>query len=45
VGLAAGDVLAFVLAECPQRRPGSAKLLVAALRSLLGYLHVEGVVA
>ena len=43
--LAAGDVLAFVLAECPQRRPGSAKLLVTALRSLLGYLHVEGVIA
>jgi len=44
-GLAAGDVLAFVLAECPQRRPGSAKLLVTALRSLLGYLYVEGVIA
>ncbi len=43
--LAAGDVLAFVLAECPHRRPGSAKLLVTALRSLLGYLHVEGVIA
>lgn len=42
--LAAGDVLAFVLAECPHRRPGSAKLLVTALRSLLGYLHVEGVI-
>jgi integrase/recombinase XerD len=43
--LAAGDVLSFVLAECPHRRPGSAKLLVTALRSLLGYLHVEGVIA
>jgi site-specific recombinase XerD len=42
--LAAGDVLAFVLAECPYRRPGSAKLLVTALRSLLGYLHVEGLI-
>jgi site-specific recombinase XerD len=42
--LAAGDVLAFVLAACPHRRPGSAKLLVTALRSLLGYLHVEGVI-
>lgn len=42
--LAAGDVLAFVLAECPHRRPGSAKLLVTALRSLLGYLHVEGAI-
>jgi len=43
--LAAGDMVAFVLAECPHRRPGSAKLLVTALRSLLGYLHVEGVIA
>jgi site-specific recombinase XerD len=43
--LSAGDVLAFVLAQCPHRRPGSAKLLVTALRSLLGYLHVEGVIA
>jgi site-specific recombinase XerD len=43
--LVSGDVLAFVLAECPHRRPGSAKLLVTALRSLLGYLHVEGVIA
>jgi integrase/recombinase XerD len=42
--LAAKDVLAFVLAECPYRRPGSAKLLVTALRSLLGYLHVEGLI-
>lgn len=44
-GLTSGDVLAFVLAECPHRRPGSAKLLVTALRSLLGYLHVQGVIA
>jgi integrase/recombinase XerD len=44
-GLVAGDVIAFVLAECPHRRPGSAKLLVTALRSLLGYLRVEGVIA
>ena len=43
--LSAGDVLAFVLAQCPHRRPGSAKLLVTALRSLLGYLHVDGVIA
>jgi integrase/recombinase XerD len=42
--LTSGDVLAFVLAECPHRRPGSAKLSVTALRSLLGYLHVEGVI-
>jgi len=44
-GLAASDVLAFVLAECPRRRRGSAKLIVTALRSLLGFMHVEGLVA
>ena len=43
--LSAADVLAFVLAQCPHRRPGSAKLLVTALRSLLGYLHVVGLIA
>ncbi len=43
--LAARDVTAYVLAECPGRSQGSAKLLVTALRSLLGFLHVEGVLA
>ena len=43
--LAARDVTAFVLAECPGRATGSTKLLVTALRSLLGFLHVEGVLA
>lgn len=43
--LAARDVSAYVLAECPGRSQGSAKLLVTALRSLLGFLHVEGVLA
>lgn len=43
-GLSSGHMLAFVLAECQHRRAGSAKLLVTALRSLLGYLHVEGVI-
>jgi len=38
-------VTAFVLAECPRRSRGSAKLLVTALRSLLGFLHVDGVLA
>lgn len=42
--LAAGDVTAFVLAECPRRSVPSAKLLVTALRSLLVFLHVEGVI-
>jgi len=43
--LVARDVSAFVLAECPGRSRGSAKLLVCALRSLLGFLHVDGVLA
>ncbi len=41
--LTPGDVTAFVLAECPRRSRGSAKLIVTALRSLLAYLHVGGV--
>jgi integrase/recombinase XerD len=43
-GLTAADVLGFVLAVCPGRRRGSAKLIVTGLRSLLGFLHVEGLV-
>jgi integrase/recombinase XerD len=41
-GLAAADVTAFVTANCPLMRKGTAKLTVTALRSLLGYLHVTG---
>ena len=41
-GLRAGDVTSFVLAAAPGRAPASAKLLVTALRSLLGFLHVDG---
>ena len=33
-----------VLAACPGRAPGTAKLVVTALRSLLTFLHVEGVI-
>ena len=44
-GLEASDVLAFVLAQCASRRRGSAKLIVTALRSLLGFLHLEGELA
>jgi integrase/recombinase XerD len=43
--LTAADVLGFVLAECSHRRRGSAKLIVTGLRSLLGFLHVQGLVA
>lgn len=39
------DITAFVVTEVPGRPTGSAKLTVTALRSLLGFLHVEGVVA
>ena len=41
--LTAADVSGYLLAACPGRSRTSAKLLVTALRSLLGFLHVEGV--
>jgi integrase/recombinase XerD len=41
-GLTPADVTAFVAANCPSMRKGTAKLTVTALRSLLGYLHVAG---
>lgn len=41
-GLTPGDVLGFVLADCERRPRRSAKLMVTALRSLLMFLHVEG---
>jgi site-specific recombinase XerD len=44
-GLVASDVLAFVLAAAERRPRRSAKLMVTALRSLLGFLHVEGLIA
>lgn len=43
-GLAAGDVFAFVLASCPGRAAGSAKLIVTVTRSLLAWLHLAGLV-
>jgi len=43
--LRAGDVTAFVVARCPSQPQGSAKLTVRALRSLLGFLYVEGMIA
>jgi integrase/recombinase XerD len=39
----AGEVAAFVVAESRQR-PKSVKRMVTALRSLLGFLHVEGII-
>lgn len=41
-GISAADVTGFVLAACPGRAVGSAKLIVCALRSLLGWLHLSG---
>lgn len=44
VGLTAADVIAFVLATCPGRATGTAKLIVTSTRSLLDWLHLTGVV-
>jgi integrase/recombinase XerD len=44
VGLTPQDVLGFVLADCQRRPRRSAKLMVTALRSLLRFLHVEGMI-
>lgn len=42
--LTAADVTRFVVAACPGRPPGPAKVIVTALRSLLGWLHLVGIV-
>ncbi len=44
VGLTAAEVIGFVLATCPGRATGSAKLIVTSTRSLLDWLHLAGVV-
>jgi len=41
-GLTAAEVTGFVVAACPRRAVGSAKMIVTALRSLLGWLHLDG---
>jgi integrase/recombinase XerD len=43
--LRAADVSAFVVARTPTQSRGAAKLTVTALRSLLGFLHVDGMIA
>ena len=43
--LSPADVLGFLLAETDRRSRKSAKLLVSALRSVLGFWHVQGLVA
>jgi integrase/recombinase XerD len=40
--LTAGDVTRFVVAQCRDRRTGSATVLVTGLRALLRYLHLAG---
>ena len=42
--LSAADVTAFVVASCPRLSPGTVKLTMTALRSLLGFLHLEGTI-
>jgi integrase/recombinase XerD len=44
-GMTAADVTGFVLAACPGRGRGSAKLIVTSLRSVLGWLFVEGLIS
>jgi integrase/recombinase XerD len=43
--LSAADVVAFVVARCPVQSRGAAKMTVTALRSLLGFLHLRGLIA
>ena len=43
-GLTPQDVLGFVLDDCKRRPRRSAKLMVTALRSLLVFLHVDGMI-
>ena len=42
--LSAADVVSFVVARCPRQSRGAAKLTVTALRSLLGFLHLDGLI-
>ncbi|HLZ24914.1 MAG TPA: site-specific integrase [Ktedonobacterales bacterium] len=43
--LRARDITSFVVATVPGRPMGSAKLTVCALRSLLGFLHINGMLS
>ena len=42
--VSAGDITDFILAACPTMATGSRKLRVTALRSLLKWLHVKGII-
>jgi len=44
-GLRPTDITGFVLNACQGRAIGSAKLVTTALRSLLGYAHIEGLIS
>jgi site-specific recombinase XerD len=44
-GVTAADVTAFVVAFCPGKPKGSVKMTVTVLRSLLGWLHIDGVLS
>ena len=37
------DIISFVVARCPRQNSGTAKLTITALRSFLGFLHLEGI--
>ena len=43
-GLSAADVTSFLASECPKRSVSGARDLVCALRSLLRYLHLAGLI-
>jgi site-specific recombinase XerD len=43
--LTSADVSGFVVAECRRRKPRAAQGVVTAMRSLLRFLHVEGLLA
>jgi integrase/recombinase XerD len=42
--LTAADVVSFVAAYWPHQSHHTASLTVTALRSLLGFLHIEGII-
>jgi len=41
--LSPADIISFVVAWCPRQNSGTAKLTVTALRSFLGFLHLEAI--
>ncbi len=41
--LSPADIISFVVARCPHQNSGVAKLTITALRSFLGFLHLDGI--